>query len=68
MPNFSGLDVLDAIQKDGIINKPIIILFTASPPSEETRKSFFEKGVHSFLAKPVEPDVLLDHIEKIKRQ
>ncbi len=65
MPDFSGLDVLDAIQKDGIINKPIIVLFTASPPSEEARKSFFEKGVHSFLAKPVEPDVLLDHIEKI---
>ena len=65
MPDFSGLDVLDAIQKDGIINKPIIVLFTASPPSEEARKSFVEKGVHSFLSKPLEPDVLLDEIEKI---
>jgi len=68
MPNFSGEDVLDAIQKDGIINKPIIVLFTASPPSEEARKSFVEKGVHSFLAKPVEPDVLLNHIEKINSE
>ena len=65
MPDFSGLDVLDAIQKDEIINKPIIVVFAASLPSEEERKSFLEKGVHSFLSKPVEPDVLLGHIEKI---
>jgi DNA-binding response OmpR family regulator len=65
MPDFSGLDVLDAIQKDGIINKPIIVLATASTPTEEERKAFLEKGVHSFLAKPLEPDVLLDYIEKI---
>ena len=65
MPDFSGMDVLDAIHKDGIVNKPIIVIFTASPPSEEARKSFSELGVHSFLAKPIEPDVLLDHIEKI---
>ena len=51
MPDFSGMDVLDAIEKDGIINKPIIVVFTASPPSEEGRKSFLEKGVHSFIAK-----------------
>jgi len=51
MPDFSGLDVLDAIQKDGIINKPIIVLFTASPPSEEERKSFFRKRSTFFLGK-----------------
>jgi len=66
MPDFSGLDVLDALEKDGIINKSIIIVFTASPLSDEDKKTFVEKGVHSILIKPLDIGVLLDHIEKIK--
>jgi len=65
MPDFSGLDVLDALGNDGIINKQKIVVFTASPPSEEQSKSLFEKGVHSILTKPLDPDLLLDHLEKI---
>jgi len=65
MPDFSGLDVLDALVNDGIINKQKIVVFTASPPSEEQSKSLFEKGVHSILTKPLDPDLLLDHLEKI---
>ncbi|KAG2474496.1 MAG: hypothetical protein NPMRTH4_380002 [Nitrosopumilales archaeon] len=65
MPDFSGLDVLDALVNDGIINKQKIVVFTASTPSQEESKSLFEKGVHSILTKPLDPDLLLDHLEKI---
>ena len=68
MPDFSGLDVLDALVNEGITNKQKIIIFTASPPSEEQTKSLVEKGVHSILSKPLDPDVLLDHVEKIRSE
>ena len=64
MPDFSGLDVLDALEKDGISNKQKIVVFTPSPPSDEHKKTLVEKGVHSILIKPLDVDVLLDHIEK----
>jgi len=68
MPDFSGFDVLDALVKDGITSKQKIVVFTASPPSEEQNESLFEKGVHSILTKPLDPDVLLDHLEKINSE
>jgi len=68
MPDFSGMDVLDALGKDGISNKQKIVVFTASPPSEELDESLHEKGVHSILVKPMDPDALLDYMEKINSE
>jgi len=68
MPDFSGLDVLDALVNDGIINKQKIVVCSASPQSEEETKSLIEKGVHSILSKPLDPDVLLNHMEKINSE
>jgi len=68
MPDFSGLDVLEALVTDGITNKQKIVVFTALPPSEEQTESLIEKGVHSILSKPLDPDVLLDHMEKINSE
>jgi len=65
MPDFSGLDVLDALVKDRISNKQKIVVITALPPSEEQSKSLKEKGIHSILFKPLDQDQLLDYIEKI---
>lgn len=45
-----------------------IVVFTASPPSEEQNKSLYEKGIHSILSKPLDVDVLLDHLEKINSE
>ena len=65
MPDFNGLDVLDALENDGIINKQKIVLFTALSPSEENSKPLFRKGIHSIFLKPFDPDVLVAHLEKI---
>ena len=65
MPDFSGLDVIGALVKEGLIKKQKIVVFTASPPSEEEIKSLLEKGMHSILSKPLDVGVLLDHVEKI---
>jgi len=65
MPEFCGWDVLNAIEKDGIANKQKIVVFTATNPSEEKRRSLHKKGVHSILKKPLDIDMLMDHINKI---
>ena len=68
MPGFCGLDVLNALEKDGIANKQKIVVFTATNPSEEDSSSLFKKGVHSILRKPLDMDMLMDHINKISSE
>ncbi len=65
MPDFCGTDVFDALVKDGIMNKQKVVIFTATSPTKKQIDLFLEKGAHSVLKKPVEPDVLLDFIHKI---
>jgi len=66
MPDFSGIDVIEALEKEGILNKQKIVVFTASPPSDEDVKLLLERGCHSVIRKPLDVDVLLDHVEKIE--
>jgi len=68
MPAFSGLDVIDALVNGGITKKQKIVVFTALPSSEEQIESLIEKGVHSILSKPLDPDVLLNHMEKLNSE
>jgi len=65
MPEFSGEDVLDALMKEGIMNKQKIILFTASTPTEIEVGPLLEKGVHSMMTKPVDIDALIETIRKM---
>ncbi len=65
MPEFSGEDVLDALMKEGIMNKQKIILFTASTPTEKEYGPLLEKGVHSMMTKPLDIDVLIETIRKM---
>jgi len=68
MPEMSGLDVIDALEKEGILKKQKIVVFTASPPTDEEVKSLLERGIHSVIRKPLDVDVLLDHVEKIEAE
>jgi len=68
MPEFCGLDVLNALEKEGIANKQKIVVFTATNPSEEGSRSLPKKGVHSILKKPLDIDMLMDHINKISSE
>jgi len=54
MPEFSGMDVIDALVKEGIMNKQKVIIFTATSPAKKEIELFLEKGAHSILKKPVE--------------
>jgi len=65
MPDFSGADVIDALVKEGIMNKQKVIIFTASSATEEEYGPLLEKGAHSILKKPLDVDTLMETIKKI---
>jgi len=65
MPEMSGLDVIDVLEKEGILNKQKIVVFTASPPTDEGVKSLLARGLHSVIRKPVDVDTLMDQINMI---
>jgi len=65
MPDFSGVDVIDALVKEGIMDKQNIIVFTASAASEKEYGPLLEKGVHSIIKKPIDIDLLIETIKKM---
>jgi len=68
MPDFSGVDVVDSLVKDGIMNKQKIVIFTASSATEKEYAPLLEKGAHSILKKPLDVDVLVETIRKIESE
>ena len=68
MPDFSGMDVIDALVKEGIMNKQKVVIFTATSPTKKEIELFLEKGVHSVLKKPVDPDDLSEFIHKLESE
>ena len=65
MPDFSGVDVIDALVKEGIIKKQKIVIFTASSATEKEYGPLLEKGAHSIIKKPLDVDALLETVKKI---
>jgi len=68
MPHFSGMDVIDALVKEGIMNKQKVAILTAMSPTKEEIDQFLEKGAHSVLKKPMEPDELAKFIHKLESE
>ena len=65
MPDFSGVDVIDTLVEEGIMDKQKIIVFTASTATQKEFGQLLEKGVHSIIKKPVDIDVLIETIKKM---
>ncbi len=68
MPEFSGMDVIDALEKDGIMNKQKVVIFTATSPAKKEIELFLEKAAHSILKKPVDPDELSKFVSKLESE
>jgi len=68
MPEFSGMDVFDALVKEDIMNKQKVVIFTASSPTKKEMDLFLEKGAHSILKKPVDPDHLSEFVHKLESE
>lgn len=69
MPDISGLEVIDALVKDGIIKKQRVVLFTASYLGmEDLQTKIQEKGVHTILPKPADIDQIVDLLQQIESE
>jgi two-component system OmpR family response regulator len=66
MPKFSGSDVMDELCKSGKIKNQNIVTLTASTLSGDDESTLKSKGVKLCLKKPIDPDVLLDHIRQFE--
>ena len=68
MPEFSGVDVIDTLDKEGLMNKQKVVIFTASSATEKEYGPMLEKGAHSVIKKPLDVDLLAEHIKKIESE
>ncbi len=68
MPDFSGVDVLDALVKEGIMKKQKIVIFTGMSPTEKEIEQFLEKGAHSVIKQPVDSEYLSEFICKLEAE
>ena len=60
MPEFSGHDIIEELEKEKILKDKKIIIFSAHAFSESVINELLEKeGVHSFLSKPLKLDTIL---------
>ena len=66
MPEFSGSDIIDALYESGKIKNVNIVTLTASSISDEVESTLKSKGVRLCLKKPIDPDVLLGHIQQFE--
>jgi DNA-binding response OmpR family regulator len=66
MPGFSGSDMIDALCESGKIKNQNIVTLTASSISDEYESTLKSKGVRLCLKKPIDPDVLLGHMQQFE--
>jgi len=63
MPEFSGYDVIDSLEKSGRIKEVKIIVFTAVSMSDDEIKELQNRGVTSVMSKIVKLDDFFKMIE-----
>ena len=65
MPEFSGLDVIDALRKEKLMEKQRIVIVTASSVTEHEIEELLKNGVEKCIRKPLDIDHLVEELEKI---
>ena len=68
MPDFSGVDVVDALAEANIIKKQKVVIFTASSATEKEYTPLLEKGAHSIVKKPLDIDLLIETVKNITNE
>jgi len=66
MPEFSGLDVIESLQKSNKLKDQKIIIFTASSATDKEIGELLQNvGVSSCIRKPVDIKTLIKKVEEI---
>jgi len=67
MPDFSGYDVIDALEKNDNLKQNKIIVFTASNIPQEKLDELISRGVKDYILKPADLDELLEKLQDIAK-
>lgn len=65
MPEFSGMDLLNALEQEGLLSRQKVIIVTASSIVDSDFVEFKKRGVSECLRKPIDLDTLLQKIDAI---
>lgn len=60
MPDFTGIDFLQALKENGKIRQHKIIILTASNVSSDEEKNILQMGASALLRKPMKLDSLME--------
>jgi DNA-binding response OmpR family regulator len=63
MPEFSGYDIIESLEKNGKLKEQKIIVLTAYSITETKMKELEERGVYSCIKKPVQLNELVKVIQ-----
>ena len=66
MPNFSGVDIVDYLKKENLLDSKNIIIFTASSVSPQLFDDLIKRGIKGVLKKPVDMNDLEELITRFK--
>jgi signal transduction histidine kinase len=64
MPSLDGFELCDAVRRDPALAALPFVLYTATYTAESDERLARSIGVDRFVVKPIEPDHLLDIVEK----
>ena len=67
MPEFSGIDVVNALNESGKIKDQKIVILTASSTDNAELDKLKEKGVRQILKKPLQLDSLVATLETVSK-
>jgi DNA-binding response OmpR family regulator len=67
MPEFSGIDVVNALSESGRIKEQKIVILTASSVSNDELDKLKDLGVKEILKKPLQLDSLVATLEAVSK-
>jgi len=62
MPEFDGYAVIKDLEENNMLKDRKIIVFTASTITDNELDGLVDRGVHSYILKPIDIDILLSKI------
>ena len=62
MPEFDGYSVINDLENNNLLKDRKIIVFTASTITQEELDKLVDRGVNSYILKPIDIDTLLSKI------
>jgi len=65
MPDFTGYDIINELEKENIIKDQKIIVLTATSLNDDDIRKLKKSGIHSIQSKPIDVNTLVEVMSKL---